>query len=412
MFHVSTLAGFTLVIGLILNASAVAQEAFLKKGTVALNPNDERTLFLYIPGYTLLYDLGKRRTIRSRTRGDQEKYRFATTQDGIRVLVREADIRTNVEVLENYHFLVNRRMPLCDTMDDCNDIWNHFSNVGDDGENWSAMWARVAGKFMAFSESENSELCAVPDGGPLEVFVSIGGSEDKGFIPRTRNRLKLEEAGFITLLNCQYPTYFFEESRIKELDSPCTQEHSQKKIASLWRGIQNSKRGSLFTEFGAYLSFLGLGARVEAFRELSRGQNDETIEESSIVYGKLNEEWQVKFVEIFRRLDDNTGEYSSIGKTVVRKVFQCEAGRPTEMKFASFFVDIFPKNEERYLEINLNESVIAGLKLKNNKLDGGLVSINRQDHHYKLLDYFLKKGVPKSIANLFIKEINVAEPRQ
>ena len=416
MFRISTLVRFTLVIGFILNSSAVAQEAFLRKGTVALNPNDEQTLFLYVPGYTLLYNLGERRPIRSRTFRRQETYRLATTQDGIRVLVREADIRTDVEVLENYHFLVNRRMPLCDTMDDCNDIWRRFSTVGDDGENWIAMWPRVAGRFEAFSDSDNKELCAVPMGDSLKVFASIGGSEENGFIPtKAKNNLRLENSGFITLLKCQHPVYFFREKIIEDLTSTCAQERSRRTIGSLWNGIQNYRRDSTFVEFGVFLSFLGLGARVEKFEEFRQGNNDERITEISINYGKADEEWQVKVVEIDRRSDDNPEGYLPFGKIVVRKVFKCQAGQPTEMTFASFFVDVLPMNEEEEpidFTIRLNEDTITDLKLPNDNLDGGLVSINKQFEHYKLLDFFLREGVPKSIANFFIKEINVARPRQ
>ena len=83
------------------------------------------------------------------------------------------------------------------------------------------------------------------------------------------------------------------------------------------------------------------------------------------------------------------------------------------MTFASFFVDVLPMNEgEEPIDftIRLNEDTITDLKLPNDNLDGGLVSINKQFEHYKLLDFFLREGVPKSIANFFIKEINVAKP--
>ena len=419
MFRISTLARFALVIGFILNAPAVAQEAFLKKGTVAINPDDIPTLFLYVPGYTLLYDLEKEsKPIGRKMPEGREEYQLAKTQDGIRVLVRTADIRKNVEVLRNYHFLVNRRMPLCDKMNDCNNIWSQFSTVSDEGENWIAMWARVAGKFEAFSNNE--KLCAVPDGDPLEVLVSIGASEEEGFIPRTQDQLRLDDSGFITLLNCRHPAYIFRERMSESLTSPCTQERSRRTIGSLWRGIENHRRGSVYAELRAFLAFLGLGARVEEFTQLSQGRNDENIEEISVYYGKKDEEWQVKFVDILRRPDDNSEGLLPFAKATVRKVFQCDSGQSTEMKFASFLVEPFPMNDgqpstgfnDRLPPINLDAERIRELGLPNNRLDGGLVSINKQSQHYKLLDFFLGKDVPKSIANFFIKEINVASPRR
>ena len=194
MFHASTLARFTLVAGFILNAPAVAQEAFLRQGTTALNPDDGQTLFLYVPGYTLLYDLGERRTIRSKRYGDRVPYRYAKTQDGIRVLIREADIQERMDVLDDYHFLVNRRMPFCYTRDACNGIWSDFSTVRDWGRDWRAMW-RTAAKFEVLVDSENERSCVVPDVDFPKVRVSMSGFEERGFIPRREPRFKIKIRG-------------------------------------------------------------------------------------------------------------------------------------------------------------------------------------------------------------------------
>ena len=424
MFHVSTLARFTLVAGFILNVPAVAQEAFLKQGTTALNPDDGRTLFLYVPGYTLLYDLGERRNIRSSRYRDRVPYRYAKTQDGIRVLIREADIQERMDVLDGYHFLVNRRMPFCYTEDACNNIWSHFSTVGDGGRvgdgglDWQAMW-RTAAKFEVLVDSENERSCVVPDVDLLKVRVSMSGFEEDGFIPRKgsiprrefRFELELEESGFITLINCQYPVYSFTEETIEELGSPCTQERSQRTIRSLWEGIQKYQRDSRYAELnlGEILPILGLGTRTDQFEELMRGNYNEEIAEISIRYGNANEEWQVKFVEIMRRSDDSSEVYSPFGKAIVRKVRRCQAGAPTEMMFASFY---FVENRESPLTIHLNKSIISGLNLPSGELNGGLVSINTQGSHHKFLDFFLGEGIPKSVANFFIKEINVTEAPQ
>ena len=440
MFHVSTLARFTLVIGFILNTPAVAQEAFLNQGTTALNPNNKQTLFLYVPGHTLLYHLGEIEEIRRKRDKKKEKYQHAKTQDGIDVLLRKADIREDISVLiKNSHFLVHRRMPFCHTRDTCSTIcdhtWRHFSTDRDEGKNWEAIW-RATGRFEAFADSKNRGLCAfLDDDSPkvpisLKVRASFNSKENEGCIPRkfiwkTRNgeignELKLEEAGFITLLNChQYPAYSFEENAVADLTSPCNKKRSQKTIKSLWKAIENYTTSSIDAELGIHvelgklLSFLGFGAGVKAkfeeIKKIGQGNNDEEMEIISTDYGKVDEEWQVKFVEIRRPPYDNS-ENSLFSKAIVKKVFKCQAGGPTEMTFASFFV---PMDEGNPITINLDKKIIEEeLSLPSGNVNGGLVSINNQSHHYKLLDYLLEKRIPKGVANFFIKEINVAKARR
>ena len=418
-----TLIVFTLLICLFLNASVAAQQAFLRKGTVALDPDDKRTLFLYVPGYTLLYDLGEIERIGSTTFGTREAYQFATTQDGIRVLVRVADVRKkqkDIEALEKYDFLVNRRMPFCETAEACDDVWSDFTTDTDEGRNWVAVWPRVAGKFTALEE-KNSRA----------VSLTIGGDWDSGFIPSKRSRLKLEDSGFITLLNRHYPAYRLIEETNQELASPCTHERYQTNRVSLLNKVEAYAKASVNAQFDAaeglskaipknfakaLLSFLGLEASISAEAFVDGNWKKEDNEETGrhIIYGDRDQEWQVKTVEIHRRSDDGPKIYRPFGSAVIRKVLKCEAGQPTEMAFASYFLAFFPEENGESptpIIINLNADRIENLRLTNNPLDRGLVSINTQGSHYKLLDFFVGHNVPKSIANLFIKEINVAEAR-
>ena len=420
-FRTFVVTGITIVIWLVFNVSAIAQEAFLRKGTTALNPDDGRTLFLYIPGYTLLYELGQTKSIRSRRFGNREDYQFAVTQDGIRVLVRAADIRKNVKVLKKYDFLVNRRMPLCETAEACRNIWNDFTTVRDEGLRWSALWPRTAGKFTAKEEGDSRA-----------VSVSIGGTLESGFIPSKRDQMRLEDSGFISLLNRQYPRYSFTETTNQELASPCTHERSTRKVVSLLEKVETYAKASANAKFDvaeglsksipknfarAVLSFLGLEANISAEAFVDGKWKKETNKETkdSITYGNKDEEWQVNVVEISRRSDEGSMTYQPFGSAMIRKVLNCQSGQPTEMTFTSYFLVLFPEREGETLTfetINVNAETIKNLKLANNRLDKGLVSINTQTSHYLLLDFLMSYNVPKSIANFFIKEINVAEPRR
>ena len=402
--------------------TANSQEAFLKKGTTALNPEDGQTLFLYIPGYTLLYDLGEVKDIGSQAFGTREKYQLATTQDGVQVLVRKPDIRTDVEKINNqYDFLVNRRMPLCELEDICRNIWNDFSSASDEGVKWSALWPRTAGIFL---EQE--------DKGIREVSVSIGGAWEEGYIPTKKDRLRLEDAGFISLLNRKYPLFQFTEKNIDELSSPCGSEQSTRNERTLLREIETYAKASLNTKIGvdesilgaiprqfvsSVLSFLGLEANVSVDAFISGNWKEESTQEkgTNIVYGDRNQQWLVKTIDIKRRSDGEDDVYHPFGSAMIRKVLECEAGQPTEMTFASFLLTLVPESTETVPTpaiINMNTEIISQLELLNRSLDKGLVSINTQTSHNKLVDFFLRKNIPKSIANLFIKEINVAEARR
>ena len=170
-----------MVIGIAISTYAIAnaQEAFLKRGTVALNPEDRRTLFLYIPGYTLLYNLGETTTIKSRSFGTKKEYQYATTQDGIRVLVRKQDILKDVERLDKYHFLVNRRMPLCETETGCGNIWDNFPDDRDETSTWSALW-RSAGNFLPQEREEDLTR---------KVQVSVGAIKREGCLFQNKGTL-------------------------------------------------------------------------------------------------------------------------------------------------------------------------------------------------------------------------------
>ena len=422
MFQKSILFGIMVTIWFVLSVPTVAQEAFLTKGTIALNPDDMQTLFLYVPGYSLLYELGSTKNIGSKRFGDRQNYQFATTQDGIRVLVRTRDIQKNVRLLYEYDFLVNRRMPLCDTADICKDIWSKFTTVRDDGPTWRALWPQVAGNFMAEEKGDSRK-----------VSVSIGALRNiKGFIPSKRNRLRLEDSGFISILNRKYPSYRFKETTNRELASPCTHERSQTKGVLLLNKIEayakatanatfdvaRSLRKSIPKNFArAVLSFLGLEANISAEAFVDGKWKKETSKEAKhhITYGNKDQAWQVKTIEISRRSDQEPETYRPYGSAIIRKVLKCESAQPAEMTFVSFFLALFPEEDGESLThetIRMNAKTITDLKLTNNPLDKGLVSINTQTSHYVLLDYFMSHNVPKSIANLFIKEINVAESRR
>ena len=386
MFDVSILARITLVIGFILNTPAAAQDGskrgFLDQGTTALNPvrgpDGEWKLFLYVPGYTLLYELdeaGKHENIGSglRPKEPKKKYRHAITQDGIRVLVRDKDIKEGINDFGTDHFVVHRPMPLCKTEDSCG--WEDFSESRD-------TLSRVHGKFEAFVGRDNGNSCTIPEGRLKVHNISVDKDLKEGFIPRRGEiGLKLDESGYITLLCHEYPDYSFNENLLEHKNSPCDYEHVETK-------------------------------------ELHNGRTEK------ITHGRKDEDLRVKSVEIGWRPYSSSEGYFPYGRMEVKKVRRCQGSDAKEMIHASFTMEIFPIFDWEFFPMNdkipeshiiyLDKQWIKKYSPLSGRSDGGggLVSINSNNSydHFKLLDSLLKEyKVPKSIANFIIKEINVAK---
>lgn len=327
----------------------------------------------------------------------------------------------DVDTLKNYDFLVNRRMPLCEKKDGCNAIWNSFSFKSDEGADWSALWPRTAGRII--NESTNV----------YEVKVSVGGSWDVGFLPKKLRGLPIEDYGFISRLDKKYPLYKFSEEDIKELNSPCGDAKTTSSGTSTLEKVEKyakiSANGKLDIAAGLkkavpplfakrILDFLGLSASIsaEAFIDGRWKTETTTSTTDTLTYGRIDEAWEVKSVWVERRTGDPAAvnPYQPYGTLLLRKVFSCDGGQPTEMTFASFMLAEFGSDEAPAPipeSVSLKDVTVKDIGVPNRPLDRGLVSVNTQTEHAKLVDFFLNKNIPKSIANFFIKEINVAGSR-
>ena len=204
-------------------------DGYLRKGTYALDPDNRRDIFLYIPGKTLLYSIKSERIrIGSRAFVNQQKtYIQARTQAGIDVLVWEDEVKTNMDNLSRFDFFVNRRLPLCLNLASCDSIWSKFGRVSDEGVGWLAIWPGAGGKLY-----ENTS-------GNQRVKIDAGGWEE-GFIPLKRQGLTIEDYGYITNLKRAYPLYRFSKKGLDGLSTTCGET------------LTNNKSNELYTKIEAY----------------------------------------------------------------------------------------------------------------------------------------------------------------
>lgn len=388
-------------------------------GTLAINPEDGKTIFLYIPRHTLLYDFGKTRKIKSRRTSKKSTYIEATTQDGIRALIKRSHIKTDIDYLGKYDFVVSRMLPYCLDPKTCSNIWNEFPEETD-GEDWSTVWPSVAGKFISDEKKDRTH----------HVTLSIGGTNQEAYLPEEYNNLPIHEYGFITLLREQHPAYKFTKKELSDLRSDCGRKKTSKSKT------QMSKEIALHAKASAGISadptkaiasivppqiaktitdFLGVTAdfSAELAGEVTWVTNSTRTNTEQIYYGNPGELWTVESVAIERRAKDSS--YEPYGTMLIKKVYSCDACQATEMTYSSILLTVFSEttNSEPVPRdpIIINDKTIAENNFPTASNDRALLSSNTLGSYCNLLDFFREQDVPKSIATYIIKEINKGTPR-
>jgi hypothetical protein len=396
-----------------------AYDGYLREGTFALNPQDKRQIFLYVPGMTPIYSMGEEDVlVGTAPFSDRPKkaYRLVITQDGIRALILKDSIRFTNSALADFDFVINRRIPFCRELEAFPDIWNKFSQL-DEGPGWFALYARNAGKVLEVSEDKYKvRMAFAPALGPQE-----------GYIPKTRDGRSIEELGYLTFLDTMSAGYRFKEVLQRELSTACSERNITRDSEKLFTEIQ----GYLQTKVGVsidptsflagklaskVIKYLGLDASIslEAFLKGEFKRTDETETVRTITYGAEGESWVVDSVEIDKKTEpgiDDATPYRNIGSMLIKKVYTCKGAQLASLDYISILL-IPARDLENTQEIVLTPQTIRNLGLPRDDRFASLVSLNNQFQYFKLLDYLvIEEGLPKGIANYVIKEINLSAAR-
>ena len=411
---------WAIFLGFLLPLSHVgAYDGYLKEGTFALNPEDKRQIFLYIPGMTPIYSISSEDVLVGTApfSGKPKKpYRLVRTQDGIHALILKDSIRFTNSALAEFDFVINRRTPFCRDLEALADIWNKFSKL-DEGRGWFALYARNAGKVLQVQDDKYKVRMA---------FAPALGPEE-GYIPRYKNGRDIEELGYLTLLRDFLPDYQFTDTLHAELSTACSEQTITRDREKLFTEIQ----GYLQTKAGVsidptsllagrlakkIIKYLGLDASitVEAFLKGEFKKTDETETISTITYGAEGESWLVKSVEINQKSilgADSDKPYKTIGSMLVKKVYTCKGAQLASLDYISILL-VPIEDPEDTQQIVLTPDTIKTLNLPQDDRFASLVSLDNQFHYFKLLDYLvINEDVPKAIANYLIKEINLSSAR-
>ena len=408
-----------IVVSLLSLSTAGAYDGYLREGTFALNPDDKRQIFLYVPGMTPIYSIDEEDVlVGTAPFSDRQKraYRLVATQDGIQALILKASIRFTNSALADFDFVINRRIPFCRELEAFPDIWNKFSQL-DEGPGWFALYARNAGKVLEVSEDKYKvRMAFAPALGP-----------DEGYIPKKRDGRSIEQLGYLTFLDTMSADYQFKEAFQHELSTACSEKNITRDSEKLFTEIQGylqSKVGVSIdpTSFLAgklaskVIKYLGLDASIslEAFLKGEFKRTDETETVSTITYGAEGESWVVNSIQIDKKtapgIDDAT-PYRNIGSMLIKKVYTCKGAQLASLDYISILL-IPSRDLENTQEIVLTPQTIKNLSLPCDDRFPSLVSLNNQFHYFKLLDYLaIDEGLPKGIANYIIKEINLSAAR-
>ena len=398
---------------------ASAYDGYLQEGTFALNPEDKRQIFLYIPGMTPIYSMSSEDVLVGTAPflGTPKKpYRLVRTQDGIRALILKDSIRFTESTLAEFNFVINRRTPFCRDLQTFPDIWGKFSKL-DEGPGWFALYARNAGEILqVLHDKYRVRMAFAPALGPQE-----------GYIPRFRNGRDIEELGYITVLRDFLPDYQFNDTPQDELSTACSAKNITRDREKLFTEVQ----GYLQTKAGVsidptsilagrlakkVIKYLGLDASItiEAFLkgEFKRAHETETV--TTITYGADGESWVVKSVEINQKTGlgvDSDNRYKAIGSMLIKKVYTCKGAQLASLDYISILL-VPAEDPESTQQIAVTPDTIKKLALPQDDRFASLVSLDNQFQYFKLLDYLvINEEVPKAIANYIIKEINLSAAR-
>jgi len=415
-----------LIILIILHSNSVYSEpsGYLKQGTFAISPEDERTIFLYIPSKTLLYDLKEDKIkIGSSAFPDrQNSYRKAITQDGIEALIWDQVISTNGNIVNRYDFFVNRRLPMCITENSCDEIWRKFNLRSDEGEGWKAIWPGAGGKFK--EEVGNLQ----------KVSMDAGGWEE-GFIPSKRGGFTIEDNGYISKTDRAYPLYKYLATTMYDLCTQCGQTVIDKDKSSLYTKLETYGKASanvsidpttLATKYipkkyaKMLLEIFGLeaGVSLEGFVDGSWKKTAESETTKIVKYGNEHESWIAKDVYVEKRAISDLGtdsDYKPFGRVLIKKVYKCRSNEKVDLNYISFLMSFYDENgkqESNIIKISLDKQNLPNeFKLKNETKPNALVTIDKRADHFRIIEFFLQEGIPKSIGSLFITEFNRSSPK-
>ncbi|MBW1677340.1 MAG: hypothetical protein JRJ79_12215 [Deltaproteobacteria bacterium] len=411
--------GVMFLVSLFFLSTVRSYDGYLREGTFALNPEDKRQIFLYIPGMTPIYTISLEDVLVGTApfSGRPKKpYQLVKTQDGIQALILKDSIRFTDSALAEFNFVINRRIPFCRDLQTFPDIWNKFSKL-DEGRGWFALYARNAGEILqVLHDKFRVRMAFAPALGPQE-----------GYIPRYRNGRDIEELGYITVLRDYLPDYQFKDTLQDELSTACSEKNitrDREKLFTEVQGYLQAKAGVSIDPTSVLagrlakkvIKCLGLDASisVDAFLKGEFKKTDETETASTITYGADGESWVVKSVDIKQKtgmgVDSNT-RYKTIGSMLIKKVYTCKGAQLANLDYVSILL-VPAEDPESTQQIVLTPDTIKNLGLPHNDRFASLVSLDNQFQYFKLLDYLIiNEEIPKGIANYIIKEINLSAAR-
>lgn len=409
-----------------LHATSTKPEAYTTIGLGGLSPENKTQIISYVPGLTLLYNLGET-PIKVRKQNDvnlRRKYTKATTHNGIELLLLdEGDtLNRNVGNLDKFHFLVTRAIPVCRKADSCvtTDIWRHFDQGRRAGKGWYTVWPRQGGKFLSSPSDIDESFWKV------KLLDNVEGWVER-YIPAKKGGISTEDLGYLVRMDRHHPLFKFTNSSSETLTTSCSQKTKTIEIDTIEGDF------SAYAKVGAEISaepksklsfaqnilkFIGvntkLKAEVSAEGKVQYSFKDTNITE--LTYGIDGGSWHFNVVKV-ERYNEKSSKYDHYATILVKKVFKCEALDAVSMTNANFQIFLgdygVPVDYKEPLPmLNMSKDTLGKvIGLNGDHEYPSLISLKGQDDYEVIMNYFqFKRGLPKAIAAYLVKEINRSPP--
>lgn len=379
-----------------------ALDGYVVQDTPALDVNsiDARyRIASVLPRGTHVYDVEPYGDIPSNIyREAHFAYSTVTTIDGLKFLVRDKDLKRGSvaqDTLEQADFFILRPMPLCEYPTACRDMKQKFPVGVQKGIDWKVFMPMQFGIFSGEATEEYQ---------PVELVLNDKAVYNKNYLLPLymHGNFNAEEYRyFVKKPYSQHPNFRVTTELPEAFQSDCGE---QIKDASSVSYYLNSEVG-----FGAELSVKALtavlnfiGIKVSVDIKMNAGQQQKKYTIKSTLYGRENEKWAVKYIDI-RNPKTNERAYT----VLLREVHACRVNCAQEvLSVDATIVD----HTDKISEISLTrEDLIKDNIRDTTKDEHGILTMSNSQDYFKVLDYLqdrTKGDIPISILNIILSEVN------
>ncbi len=330
-------------------------------------------------------------------------YSKVVTIDGLEVLVRDRDIKTDniaQQILAESDFFLLRPLPLCEYPASCRDMKQQYPKGVMKGVDWELFLPMQVGFFTGEASDEYQ---------PVQLTLSDHISNNKNFLLplHLHGNFKTESFGYwVKKPYLPHPKYKVVSSLLEGFQSDCGEKTEDINTISKYLNASVGFHTELSAQaLTAVLNFIGIKFAVDV--SVKGGIKKCHCIVKSKTYGREDQKWVVKHIDV-RDYDTNERSYTMI----LREVHECRANcSQSVLSVDATIID----QVDQVSEINLTREDVIKANIRKDTNDvNGLLTISNAQEYFNVLDYLqtrTKGDIPVSLLNIFIHEVNTGLPQ-